>query len=205
MSASSEQTELVAQARTGNVQAFTALFEAYHARMCTYLARLTGDDETGRDLAQDTFIAAWRALPRMGDDLQFGPWLFHIATNAARSYLRRAALIRWLPWGEQAESFAPSRVAGPEAAADDAEIVKLALAQLPAKCRVCLLLHAHAGFSQREIATMFGLSEKTVSAYVSRGRERFRHALRQLEREAGADVGHLDAHADYSVQEGTGQ
>jgi hypothetical protein len=56
---------LIERARQGDQQAFASLFEAYNARICTYLARLVGDDELGRDLAQDTFIAAWRALPQI--------------------------------------------------------------------------------------------------------------------------------------------
>jgi len=177
--------ELAERARHGDREAFAALFTAYNARICTYLARLVGDDEMGRDLAQDAFLAAWRALPQVMGELRFGPWLYRIATNAARSHLRRTALIRWLPWTEETTSAAgPVGIAGPDAHAGEAEAVKLALAQLAPQCRICLLLQIEGGFSQREIAELLGISEKSVSAYVSRGREQFRQAHRRIEADA---------------------
>lgn len=174
--------ELVERARAGDHAAFTALFQQYNAQICTYLARLVSDDDLGRDLAQDTFLAAWRALPKTQETLQFAPWLYRIATNAARSHLRHARIIRWLPWGD------PSRemhlgIAGPEEHAGEAERITLALAQLSPQCRTCLLLQLEGGFSQREIAELLGISEKSVSSYVSRGREHFRQVYRSLESE----------------------
>jgi RNA polymerase sigma-70 factor (ECF subfamily) len=170
------------------------LFERYNARICTYLARLVGDDEVGRDLAQDAFVAAWRALPRVMGELRFGPWLYRIATNAARSHLRRARLVRWLPWSEDERDATGIEmcVVGPEVRAGEAEAVKQALAQLAPQCRVCLLLQVEGGFSQREIAELLGISEKSVSAYVSRGREQFRRAhgrLAESDAEDGAREG----------------
>ena len=91
---------LVERARAGDVAAFTALYERFYVPICRYLARLVGDDELGNDLAQDTFLAAWRALPGTEDSSYFVPWLYRIASNLARSHLRRARLIRWLPWGD---------------------------------------------------------------------------------------------------------
>ena len=53
---------LVERARAGDHAAFSALFERYNARICRYLARLILDEDIGRDLAQDTFLAAWRGM-----------------------------------------------------------------------------------------------------------------------------------------------
>jgi DNA-directed RNA polymerase specialized sigma24 family protein len=60
-------------------------------RICAYLARLVGVGELGRDLAQDTFIAAWRGLPQVSGELRFGPWLYRIATNTAGTTANRTA------------------------------------------------------------------------------------------------------------------
>jgi RNA polymerase sigma-70 factor (ECF subfamily) len=180
---------LVERARQGDHQAFAALFEAYNARICTYLARLVGDDELGRDLAQDTFIAAWRALPQIIDESRFGPWLYRIATNTARSHLRRARLLCLLPFGlenSQAQR-APSAESEPGVQLAEAERVRLALATLAPQRRICLLLQVEGGYSQREIAAALGISEKSVSAYVSRGREQFRRAHQRLENEANQE------------------
>jgi RNA polymerase sigma-70 factor (ECF subfamily) len=72
---------VVRDAQAGNIAAFDTLFRLYNARICTYLARMVGNDEEGRDLAQETFIKVWRALPSMHDELHFDTWLFRIATK----------------------------------------------------------------------------------------------------------------------------
>ena len=174
------------QARTGDRAAFTALFHQFNARICMYLARLVGDDDLGRDLAQDTFLAAWRALPQMRDAARFSAWLYRIATNTAHSHSRRGRGMRSLPWSDPDESGArqPFSVAGPEQHVGEAERVKLALATLAPQQRTCLLLQLEGGFAQREIAALLGIGEKAVSAYVSRGREQFRQAFERLERES---------------------
>lgn len=98
-------TSLVAiaeRARAGDNSAFAALFQYYNGQICTYLARLVGNDEIGRDLAQETFIRAWKSLPQTQGELHFRSWLYRIATNTAISHLRRERLIRWLPWPRNA-------------------------------------------------------------------------------------------------------
>lgn len=179
-------TALVARARAGDVAAFTALYERYYAPICRYLARLVGNDDLGSDLAQDTFLAVWRALPAIEDHAYFVPWLYRIASNLARSHLRRARLIRWLPWGDRAEGHPagyPS-VAGPEEQTGEIERIKLALAEVSPKYRSCLLLQLDVGFSQREISHLLNLNEKSVSVYISRGRQQFRQAYQCLEHES---------------------
>lgn len=180
---------LVERARAGDHAAFTALFERFNTRICTYLARLVGNEDLGRDLAQDTFLAAWRALPEMRDPPRFTAWLYRIATNAAYSQQRRSRVIRWLPWMQHAErsTGSASIVPGPEEGVGEAERVRLALARLGPQRRTCLLLQVEGGFTQREIAALLGISEKTVSVYVSRGREAFRQAYRSLDDDAQAD------------------
>ena len=180
------QTEMVELARQGDARGFAALFQAYNAQICTYLARLVGNDEMGRDLAQETFLRAWKSLPSIENELRFKPWLYRIATNVARSHLRHERLIRWLPWVEhESETHVEwLHVAGPEERTGEMECVERALAQLAPQCRMCLLLQLVAGFSQREIAEALGISEKSVGAYVSRGREQFRRAYRQMKEES---------------------
>jgi DNA-directed RNA polymerase specialized sigma24 family protein len=79
--------------------------------------------------------------------------------------------------------------AGPEPGARlaEAERIRLALATLAPQARICLLMQVEGGFSQREIAAALGITEKSVSAYVSRGREQFRRAHRALEDETNRD------------------
>src|SRR5947209_18840013 len=123
--------EVVRDAQAGNISAFNTLFQYYNARICTYLARMVGNDEEGRDLAQETFIKVWRALPAMIDESRFETWLYRIATNTAIDYLRHRKF-RW-PLCKNHEVDDTSErmsMAGPEKQIEEAELIKLALAQL---------------------------------------------------------------------------
>ncbi len=179
---SAEKTRLIELAQGGDQQAFTSLFQRYHVQVCTYLGRLVENDELGRDLAQETFLQAWQQLPALRDVLSFEAWLYRIATNLAHSSLRRAKLVRWLPWIEhgEEETWRRLKLEGPEEQVSKNECMRLALAQVSPQNRTCLLLQVVAGFSQREIAEIMGISQKCVSAYVSRGREQFRLAYQRL-------------------------
>jgi RNA polymerase sigma-70 factor (ECF subfamily) len=176
------EAEDVKLASCGDEAAFTRLFHHYNAPICVYLACLVGNAEVGGDLAQETFIRAWKNLPTLVDEVHFKSWLYRIATNLAHSHTRRERLVRWLPWHEQSSRDAlPSAwVEGPEMQTGEAEYVRQVLAQLGPQVRSCLLLQLYGGFSQREIATALNISEKSVSAYVSRGREQFRRLYRQI-------------------------
>ncbi len=170
-------------ARTGDKLAFDTLFQLYNTRICTYLSRMVGNDEDGGDLAQETFIKVWRALPQLQDESRFETWLYAIATHVALDYIRRRKF-RWPLWNmPDTEMDLPKSMIkeGPERAVEHAEQVKLALAQVSQRYRACLLLQLVAGFSQREIAQSLKMSEKSVSVYVSRGSEQFRQAYERLE------------------------
>lgn len=176
----------VEQARAGEGAAFAVLFEHYNARIFRYLEHIVGNPEVGRDLTQDTFVAAWRSLPSLQDARSFSPWLYRIATNKARLHLRRARLIRWLPWAalEQPTAGVHLSLVDPEEQIGQSEWVRLALAELAPKYRICLLLQLEGGFSQREISQLLGITEKSVSSNISRGRQQFRLAYRRLEGES---------------------
>jgi RNA polymerase sigma-70 factor (ECF subfamily) len=178
----------VERARAGESAAFAALFEHYNVRIFRYLEHIVGNPEIGRDLTQDTFVAAWRGLPGLQDAGRFSPWLYRIATNMARLHLRRARLIRWLPWGVPGEAIAGAHLSlvDPEEQIGQSEWVRLALAALAPKYRICLLLQLEGGFSQREIAHLLDITEKSVSSYISRGRQQFRLAYQRLERESNS-------------------
>jgi RNA polymerase sigma-70 factor, ECF subfamily len=174
---------VVEQARAGDSLAFDTLFYHYNARICTYLSRMVGNDEEGRDLARETFLKAWRTLACIQDASRFGPWLYRIATNVAIDHLRNQKF-RWLLWKDShTYESAESRHTGdsPEEHIVQVEQIKQALAELSSKYRACLLLQIEGGFSQREIAELLSMSEKNVSVYVRRGCEQFRRAYERLE------------------------
>src|SRR5947209_19965817 len=84
--------EVVKSAQAGDRLAFDTLFQLYNTRICTYLSRMAGNDEDGRDLAQETFIKVWRALPQLQDEARFETWLYAIATRVAIHYIRGSKL-----------------------------------------------------------------------------------------------------------------
>src|SRR5258708_32225543 len=90
---SADTSALVRLARDGDAVAFEHLVRRYQTPLRIYLARLMGDEEQARDLAQDVFWQAWRRLHGLRDPALFRAWLYRIATNQGRSWLRRKRLI----------------------------------------------------------------------------------------------------------------
>lgn len=155
-----EEAELVALAATGDLTAFAALVRVHEAPLRRYLARLAGDD--GDDLAQETLLAAWRALRQWRGDGSFGGWLRAIATRRFLD-LRRTQRIATQPLGE---TDAPPHHDGIE----QRIAIDRALARLPHRERaVALLLFAY-GHSQSEAATMLGLPLGTLKSIAVRAR-----------------------------------
>ncbi len=175
--------DLVVRAQDGDSTAFTMLFEHFHTAICTYLAHMVGNAEEGRDLAQETFLRAWKSLPRLHEVLSFKVWLYQIATNVGYSHLRRRRLTFWVGQEELEEGKIDTQlsVSGPEERVSETEIVQHTLAQVSPKQRTCLILRIILGFSQKEVAEMLGISETSVGAYVCRGREQFRLVYLRME------------------------
>jgi RNA polymerase sigma-70 factor (ECF subfamily) len=172
---------IVEQAQAGDKQAFETLFENYTTRISTYLTHMVGNEEEGRDLAQETFLKAWQSIGSLHNESRFDTWLYRIATNTAIDYLRRRKF-HWSRWEtiENEDIPACMRIAGPEEQVAETEHIRQALAKVSLKYRTCLLLQLVADFSQRQIAASLKISEKSVSVYVSRGCEQFRVAYQQL-------------------------
>ena len=82
---------LVVAAQRGDERAFESLVRATHAETYTLAFRLTGDDEDARDVTQDTYLRAYRALDRFRGDAQFQTWLYRITANSASTLLGQRA------------------------------------------------------------------------------------------------------------------
>ncbi len=80
---------------------FDQIYDEYKTSIYNYVYHLVGDREQADDLTQDTFLKAFRALPKMDGSLKLSAWLYRIATNTAYDALRRRKLIAWLPWQAQ--------------------------------------------------------------------------------------------------------
>ncbi|HEU4783934.1 MAG TPA: sigma-70 family RNA polymerase sigma factor, partial [Ktedonobacterales bacterium] len=156
-----------------------------------YLRQTVGDADLASDLAQETFLAAYQALPRWQPpppdpanpagrttDL-LSPWLYRIATNHAISALRRQMMsARRTPVSSTRASLSL------EDAVIGRELLRAALAMLDEDDAACLVLHYVAGERYGEIAARLGISSEAVRKRVGRALSSLRRAYAALETEA---------------------
>lgn len=177
--AQDELAALVQAARLGSEEAFSALFERFQTPLVNYLYRLVGDWEAANDLAQDTFLKAYQALPRTAEGLQISPWLYRIATNTALDALRRRKRITWVPMEAGHEPFAGDT----STRHAERDAIGRALEQVPTDQRTCLVLNMSQGLSYKEIAETLGISVNLVAVRIFRGREKFIEAYKRADSE----------------------
>ncbi len=185
---------LVEQARAGDHEAFEALVTRFQTPVRLYLAHLIGDEEQARDLTQDTFWQAWNGLPSLRAPIHFRAWLFRVATNRGRSWLRRRRIIGWvsLDWiSSKSDEDNPRRESAalgaalhaPESGFEErlaeTETLRQALRQVPVEYRSCLLLHLSLGFSVPEVAEQLSLTTGAVRMRLFRGLALLRKAYQQ--------------------------
>jgi RNA polymerase sigma-70 factor (ECF subfamily) len=168
---------LTREARRGSEAAFAAIFERFQTPLVNYIYRLVGDWEAAHDLAQDTFLKAYSALPSTEESLQISPWLYRIATNTALDSLRRRKRITWVPFKIEMEPPAPASDPAPRQAESDA--IQRALAQVPGDLRTVLVLNMYQGLSYKEIADVLGISANLVAVRIHRGRDKFIEAYKR--------------------------
>lgn len=160
----------------GDEKAFDGLFDRHAPAVRGYLVRLVGSSALADDLTQTTFLSLVRARGRFQKGARFKPWLYAIATNAARDAKRRKteqlSETGELP-GDEGEEMAV-RDTGME------RQVHAALKQLPDAQREAILQHRFHGLSFAEIAQAEGVSESAVKVRAHRGYERLRDLLKGL-------------------------
>jgi RNA polymerase sigma-70 factor (ECF subfamily) len=145
------------------------LYHEHRRSLLAYLARLVDDREAAEDLCQETFLKALRSWARHDPAASPVAWLYRIATNTAYDHLRRRRRAILTPLVE-VDMLTDANVIG----LDEGEGVRRALAQLPARYCVPLLLQTCAGHSLQEIADALGCSHAAVKMRLLRARERFR-------------------------------
>ncbi|HEX5503157.1 MAG TPA: RNA polymerase sigma factor [Thermomicrobiales bacterium] len=169
---------LVGNAQAGDAAAFAQLFAAYYGPITGYLYHLVHDRDAADDLAQDTFLRAYRALGRTGADLHFRAWLYQIATNAARNYHRRQRLRRWLPFGAAAGE--PCGDAPLAERLAERELIALTLRRIGPANASAILLHHYHDLSLAETATALGLTVNGAKSRLLRARRAFARAYGEL-------------------------
>lgn len=170
-SVTAEEDAWVARAKEGDLEAFEAIMTHYEPRILRFLTGLVGSVETAQELCQDTFVAAYQALPKSKGEMKLSSWLHTIALNRARSHQRYQRLRRFLPLPDHDLPSGESRF-DESVATQDA--VQRALRRLPRAYAQPLLLQTASGLSCREIAEVLQCSEGAVRVRLMRARTTFR-------------------------------
>ncbi|MDZ4258694.1 MAG: RNA polymerase sigma factor [Gemmatimonadales bacterium] len=177
-----DETELAARAAEGSEEAFGELV-AIHAPMARRVAyTILEDQEDADDAAQDGFLSAWQAIGRYDARRAFRPWLMQIVVNAARD-LRRRRRVRAAEPLDHVAAAARDNPAGEVGALDLGEKLRAALATLPERQRLAVVLFDAEGYPQAEIAKMLGIPEGTVKSDVFHGRRALRKVLESVKEE----------------------
>lgn len=168
---SRREPALVREAQRGSAEALEELFRRHWRRAHRAAYLVVGDAAAAEDIAQESFLAAVRALDRFDRSRPFGPWLHRIAVNRAIDFARSRALRR-----ESAEAIPAA--AAPEADVLSEELLR-GLAELSPEHRAVVVLRYLLGYTPGEIAEMLDLARGTVNSRLRRGLDCLRPALEE--------------------------
>jgi RNA polymerase sigma-70 factor (ECF subfamily) len=178
-----DEHQMVKLAQRGDEEAFTALVKAYQARVCGLAINFVHNRETADDLAQEVFLKIYMSLQKFRFQSEFGTWVYQIAINHIRDYLRKHK--------KEKDDLRLEDI--PEIKAEDKEVsLQLAenqeeerrkallwqkLEEMPEKYRLILSLRDIQGLSYEEIGKILKLSPGTVDSRLHRARRLLRKKL----------------------------
>lgn len=180
---------LVEECRRGAPAAFGELVRRYMDRVCNVAYRFLGNHEDAQDIAQETFVRAYRGIQTFKGESKVYTWLYSIAGNLARNRLRdskRRGRDKAMSFEAVAERGGPVPARedrSPETAARQAELDELlqaCLEELPEHYRMAFVLRTFDGLGYAEIADAMGCPAGTVKSRLSQARKLLRNRLREL-------------------------
>ncbi len=181
--------QLVRRVQKGDRRAFDVLVAKYQHKIIPVIGRYVRNLDEAQDVAQDTFVRAWRALPNFRGDSAFFTWLYRIAINTAKNHL--VARSRRPPGSdididdaqflESADALRDADTPlGHLLSREIEETVKRALEALPDEMRTAVMLREFDGLSYEEIAATMDCPVGTVRSRIFRAREAIDVALKPL-------------------------
>jgi len=188
--------ELVRRVKKGDKHAFDLLFLRYQHKIVNLIARYLRDPEEVEDVAQETFIKAFRALPRFRGDSAFYTWLYRIAINTAKNHL--VARSRRPPgtdldvddaeYMDGTEALRESESPEAALARDElSEAIDDAIRALPDDLRSAVTLREFDGLSYEQIAEVMDCPVGTVRSRIFRAREAIDKAIQPVLLRTGHD------------------
>jgi RNA polymerase sigma-70 factor (ECF subfamily) len=193
MNAADADALLIERVKQGDVRAFEMLVVKYQRRIERLIGRMVRDADLVQDIAQETFIRAYRAIPQFRGESAFYTWLYRIAVNTAKKALvelKRDPVISESAYVLAEEGDETSRVENelsdsdtPEAVMATKEIaatVNAAIDALSEDLRQAITLREIEGLSYEEIAEVMNCPIGTVRSRIFRAREAIAERLRPL-------------------------
>jgi RNA polymerase sigma-70 factor, ECF subfamily len=184
LSADDPDSDLVAEVKAGNTDAFADLVRRHTRRVFGTLFGVVGNVDDARDSTQDVFLKAFQKIDRFEGRSKFSTWLTSIAVNTGTELLRHRRPTESIDDADNEQGFRPrqlqSWVDDPEqqlAKAQMNELVRKAVLRLPEKYRIALLLRDINQFSTEDAAAALGVSVAALKARVLRGRLMLRESL----------------------------
>ena len=168
------EAQWIAEAKTGDKDAFGKLVEKYQRPVYSVCYRMLGTPTAAEDAAQEAFIRAYQALDRYDPNRSFATWLLSIASNYSIDQLRKKKVTILSMDNEKYGWMAPPDPGpSPEKSALDKEkgaLVQIILADLPEIDRAAVILQFWHDYSYDEIAETLGLSSSAVKSRLFRAR-----------------------------------
>jgi RNA polymerase sigma-70 factor (ECF subfamily) len=178
---------VVTKAQGGDVSAFQELFDVYGPKILNYLFRMTGSREMAEDLAQDTFILAFKKLSTLREPGKFQSWIFRIAqNNANQAYRVKKPQMVSIDEDNSKELSNVQRLATPrsgpesEVLSDELQsVVENAIDSLPEKYKTVFVLSAIQKLSYKEISRIVGRSLASIKSDIHRARVQVRDKIKR--------------------------
>ncbi len=165
---------LLERARRGDADSRSRLVERHYGAVWSLARKLTRDDATANDVAQETFLRAFAHLAQYDGAHRFASWLFKIAANHVRDLHRRARRV----WAEEGQQPACDAILQKT---EDVARVRKALDTLAPETRAALTLHLQEDLTVPEIAFVLDLTEHAVRNKIHRALRKLRALLQEAE------------------------
>jgi RNA polymerase sigma-70 factor (ECF subfamily) len=178
--------ELVVRSRNGDVESFNQLIRRWERPIYALAYRTIGREEDARDVCQDTFLRAFRALNGFKGEAKFSSWLYRIALNLCRDWMRRQRRAPTVQMPEDVDVAELVAAQGPTESIETlvarkelGRAVATAMARLPEEQRTAIILKEYHGLTFQEIADLQGCPLSTVKTRLYQGLSVIRRQLEQ--------------------------